>query len=248
MLSSAAATGRNLPAGAPTSERFDSSMPSNRPGLVAEKREVTGKAVARLRREGRLPGVVYGHGVPSESVSVDAHEFELLRRHTTANSLVDLSVGNGRARPVLVNAVQVDRVTRRPLHVDLFVVRMTEELTVDVPVVPTGVAPAVDTLGGTLIHQLERIRVRALPDNLPQSLPYSIDGLTEFDAAVHVRDLGVPDGVTVLTDADELIAKVERPRVEVEEAPEAAEEAEAAEAAEAGEGEPEAAAGSSAEG
>lgn len=214
-------------------------MPSNRPSLVAEKREVTGKAVARLRRDGRLPGVVYGHGVPSESVSIDAHEFELLRRHTTANSLVDLSVGGGRARPVLVNGVQVDRVTRRPLHVDLFVVRMTEELTVEVPVVPTGVSPAVDTLGGTLIHQLERIRVRALPDNLPQSLSYAIDGLMEFDAAVHVREIAVPDGVTVLTDGDELVAKVERPRVEVEEAPAAEAETEEAEAAEAGEGAPE---------
>lgn len=223
-------------------------MPSNRPSLVAERREVTGKAVARLRRDGRLPGVVYGHGVPSESVSVDAHEFELLRRHTTGNSLVDLSVGGGRTRPVLVNGVQVDRVTRRPLHVDLFVVRMTEELTVEVPVVPTGVAPAVDTLGGVLIHALEHIRVRALPDKLPQSISYPIDGLAEFDAAVHVSDLSIPDGVTILTDPDELVAKVERPRVEVEEAPAAevaegeeavAEEAEAVEAATGGEAQPE---------
>jgi large subunit ribosomal protein L25 len=204
-------------------------MPTNRPTLAAARRDVTGKAVARLRRAGILPGVVYGHGVASESVSVDAKEFEVLRRHTTGNTLVDLSVDGARARPVLVHDVQVDRVTRRPLHVDLFVVRMTEELTVEVPVVPTGVAPAVDTLGGTLIHALEHIRVRALPANLPQSIPYPIDGLAEFDAAVHVRDLTIPDDVTVLNDPDDLVAKVERPRIEVEEAPaaEAAEEAEA---------------------
>jgi large subunit ribosomal protein L25 len=224
-------------------------MPSNRPSLAAERREVTGKAVARLRAAGRLPAVVYGHGVASESVSVDAHEFEVLRRHTTGNTLVDLSVDGSRARPVLVNGVQVHRVTRRPLHVDLFVVRMTEELTVDVPVVPTGVAPAVDNLGGTLIHALERIRVRALPGNLPESLSYDVNGLEEFDAAVHVRDIVVPDGVTLVTDADELVAKVERPRVEVVEEPvaeEGAPEAEGAEAtAEAGErGSAEAAEGS----
>jgi large subunit ribosomal protein L25 len=208
-------------------------MPSNRPSLAAERREVTGKAVARLRRDGRLPAVVYGHGVASESVSVDAHEFELLRRHTTGNTLVDLSVAGSGARPVLVNGVQVDRVTRRPLHVDLFVVRMTEELTVEVPVVPTGAAPAVDNLGGTLIHALERIRVRALPGNLPESLSYDVSGLEEFDAAVHVRDIAVPDGVTVVTDADELVAKVERPRVEaVEEAAAEEGETEGAEGAE----------------
>jgi large subunit ribosomal protein L25 len=210
-------------------------MPSNRPSLAARQRTVTGKAVARLRRDGLLPAVVYGHGVASESVSVDAHEFELLRRHTTSNTLVDLSVEGRRARPVLVNAVQVDRVTRRPLHVDLFVVRMTEELTVDVPVVPTGTSPAVDALGGTLIHALERVRVRALPGNIPEAIAYPIDGLTELDAAVHVRDLTLPDGITVLNDPEELVAKVERPRVEAEvAAPEAAEEAEGAEAPEAG--------------
>jgi large subunit ribosomal protein L25 len=198
-------------------------MPSNRPALAARPRTVTGKAVARLRRAGRLPAVIYGHGVPSENVEIDAHEFELLRRHVGANALVDLSVDGAKARPVLVHGVQTDRVTRRPLHVDLFVVRMTEELTVEVPLVPTGIAPAVDTLGGTLIHTIEHVRVRALPSNLPESLHYAVDGLVDFDAVVHVRDLVVPSEVTVLTDPDEVVAKVERPRVEAVEAPEGAE-------------------------
>jgi len=214
-------------------------MPANRPTLTAAGRDVTGKKVARLRRDGRLPAVVYGHGVSSENVSIDAHEFELLRRHTTSNSLIDLKVDGGRPRPVLVHGVQTDKVTRHPLHVDLFVVRMTEELTVEVPVVPTGLAPAVDSLGGTLIHATEHIRVRALPGNLPQSISYAVDGLTEFDDAIHVRDLTLPDGVTLVTDPDDLVAKVERPRVEVEEAPaeEAAEGEAEGEAARAGEGE-----------
>jgi large subunit ribosomal protein L25 len=205
-------------------------MPTNRPTLLANRRTVTGKAVARLRRDGRLPGVVYGHGVDSENVALDTHEFELLRRRIGTNALVDLSVDGAKARPVLVHGVQVDVVSRRPLHVDLFVVRMTEELTVDVPLVATGVAPAVDALGGTLIHVSERLRVRALPGNIPDSLPYAIDGLTDFDAAVHVRDLAVPDGATILADPDDVVAKVERPRVEAAEVPEAAE-AEAAEGA-----------------
>ncbi|HEY3522693.1 MAG TPA: 50S ribosomal protein L25 [Candidatus Limnocylindrales bacterium] len=207
-------------------------MPSNRPSLAAQRRDVTGKAVARLRHAGRLPAVVYGRGVPSENISVDTHEFELLRRHSGANALVDLAVDGGRARPVLVHGVQVDRVSRKPLHVDLFVVRMTEELTVDVALHATGVAPAADKLGGTLIHGLEHVRVRALPGNIPEALEYAVDGLADFDAAVHVRDLVVPDGATVLNEPDELVAKVERPRVEAVEEPaaeaEAAEEGEAA--------------------
>ena len=211
-------------------------MPTARPTLAAEARDTTGKAVSRMRREGRLPGVVYGHGVDSANVSLDAHEFELLRRHTTGNTLIDLKVDGGRARPVLVHGVQVHPVNRRPLHVDLFLVRMTEEMTVDVPLVPTGASQAVDELGGTLLHLTESVKVRALPDHLPESIEYSIDSLVDFDATVHVRDLTIPGDVTLLNDGDEAVAKVQQPRLEVEEEPVAAE-GEPEEGAEAAEGE-----------
>ncbi|MEP6639372.1 MAG: 50S ribosomal protein L25 [Chloroflexota bacterium] len=198
-------------------------MPTARPTLTAEHREVTGKAVKHLRAAGRLPGVVYGHGEGSTSVSVDSHDFELLRRRTGPNALVDLSVDGKQAKPVLIHGVQIHPVNRRPLHVDLFLVRMTEELIVDVPLTPTGEAVAVTDLGGTLLHPTETVRVRALPDHLPQSIEYTIDSLVDFDAAIHVRDLAIPDDVTLLTDPDEIIAKVQAPRVEVEEVPVVAE-------------------------
>ena len=208
-------------------------MATARPSLAAEHREVTGKAVNRLRKEGRLPGVVYGHGVDSSNVSIDSHEFELLRKHSGPNTLVDLSVDGKRAKPVLINQVQLHPVNRRPLHVDLFLVRMTEELTVDVPLVATGESVAVTQLGGTLLHQTESVRIKALPDHLPQSIEYSIESLVDFDGALHVRDLAIPSDVTLLTDPDEVIAKVQAPRIEVEEEPVA--EAEGAEAEGAGE-------------
>jgi len=201
-------------------------MATARPTLAAEHREVIGKAVHRLRKQGRLPAVVYGHGVGSANVTIDAHDFDLLRKHTGPNSLVDLSVDGKKARPVLINQVQVHPVHRRPLHADLFLVRMTEELTVDVPLVASGESNAVEQLGGTLLHPTESVRVRALPDHLPQSIEYSIDSLVDFDAAIHVRDLVVPEDVTLLTDPEEVIAKVQAPRVEVEEEPVAAEGAE----------------------
>ena len=224
-------------------------MPTARATLAAEHREITGKKVARLRRAGRLPAVVYGHGVDSASVSVDLHEFEQLRRHSGPNALVDLSIDGAKPSPVLVSAVQVHPVNRKTLHVDLFLVRMTEELTVDVPLVATGESPAVTLQGGTLLHPIESVRVRALPDHLPQSIEYSVESLTDFDTTIHVRDLTIPSDVTLLTDGDEIIAKVQAPRVEeVVEVPveagegapegeEGAEPAEGAEASEGGEGE-----------
>jgi large subunit ribosomal protein L25 len=218
-----------------------STAPASRPGLAAEPREVTGKKVAGLRRDGRLPAVVYGHGVDSENVSLSAHDFDVLRRHVGPNALIDLSVDGKKARPVLIHGVQVHPVQRRPLHVDLFVVRMTEELTVEVPLVATGTSAAVEDENGTLLHPIETVRVKALPDHLPQSIEYSIDRLVDFDAVVKVSDLTIPGDVTLLTDPEEIVAKVLPPRLQAEveaeiEAEKAAEaEAAAAEAEEAGE-------------
>ncbi|MEO5884361.1 MAG: 50S ribosomal protein L25 [Candidatus Limnocylindrales bacterium] len=204
-------------------------MSTARPTLAADHREITGKAVARLRRTGLLPAVVYGHGVDSSNVTVDAHQFEQLRKHSGPNALIDLSVDGKKAQPVLINSVQVHPVNRRPLHIDLFLVRMTEELTVDVPLVASGESFAVTQLGGTLLHPIETVKVRALPDHLPQAIEYSVEGLVDFEGAVHVRDLEVPSDVTLLTDGDDVIAKVQAPRVEVEETPVVAEGEEEAE-------------------
>lgn len=218
---------------------------ATRPSLKAQPRTITGKHVARLRKTGQLPAVVYGRGEPSTNVTLDLHEFEQLRRYAGPNTLVDLSIDGEKARPILVQEVQLNHVTGRMLHADLYLVRMTDELTVDVPLVPVGKSAAVDDLGGTLLHVTENIRVKALPDHLPQAITYDLTPLNTFDDAIHVRDLAIPEDVTLLTDVDEIVAKVAPPRVEEEpvvaeavEGEEAAEGEEGAEGAAEGEGAP----------
>jgi large subunit ribosomal protein L25 len=223
-----------------------STASTDRLSLAAEPRALVGKKVATLRRHGRLPAVVFGHGISSENVSLDAHEFEQLRRKAGQNALIDLSVDGKKARPVLVHGVQVHPVRRNPLHVDLFLVRMTEEMTVDVPLVAIGTSNAVENLNGTLMHQLDSVKVRALPDHLPQSIEYSIESLVDFDTVVKVSDLTIPGDVTLLTDADEVVAKVLASRLQAEAAELAAETAEAV--AEAAEGEAAEGEGAAAEG
>jgi large subunit ribosomal protein L25 len=225
---------------------FRMSAAPARPKLAASTRDVTGKKVSYLRAGGRLPAVVFGRGLDSDNVSVDTHEFEQLRRHAGDNALIDLSVDGGKAAPVLVKGVQTHRVTRRPLHVDLYVVRMTEELTVDVPLVSEGESEAIENAGGTLFRAVEHVRVRALPDHLPQSIHYDISVLRTFDDAIHVRDLDIPEDAALLSDPDEVVAKVFPPRVE--EAVVAAEGAEAEAEGEAAAGEAGAEAGAGAEG
>ena len=184
---------------------------ADRPRLAAERRTITGKAVAGLRKEGRLPGVVFGHGTESEPVTIDAHAFDQLRRRTGSSTLIDLVVDDGKARPVLLNGIQVHPLTRRPIHVDLFVVRMTEELTVEVQLVADGVAPAA-AAGGSLVHPVSMVKARALPADLPETIHYDLGSLATFDDTITVADLVVPKGVTIQADPADVIARVLAPR------------------------------------
>ena len=213
---------------------------STRPRLAAEPRTVTGKKVAGLRRQGKVPGVVYGHGHESQAIQLDAHEFELLRRHAGRNALLDLAVGKGKATPVMLQRIQEHPVTRRPVHVDLFVIKLTEEMSVDVPVAFTGEAPAVKRDGGTLLHLRDSVTVRALPTDLPSVLEIDAERLVDFDTVISVGDLLLPAGVTLVTDAAEPLARVQAPRVAEEPVVtgEAAEGAEITEAPAEGDGAP----------
>ncbi len=209
---------------------------STRPVVSAEPREILGKKVSTLRRQGILPAVVHGHGKGSQPIQLDAREFDELMRTTTRNSLVDLKIGSHRAMPVLLQGIHEHPVRRYPMHVDFFVVKMSEELTVDVPIDFVGESVAADKLGGTLLHLREHVSVRALPGELPHAIELDISALDSFDAMLHVSDLTVPAGVTILTDAEEPLARVQPPRAAEEFAAvaeaEAAPEGEAAPAAE----------------
>jgi len=189
-------------------------MTTIRPKLAASERLIFGKHVASLRREGSLPAVIYGHDVASQAITIDAHEFEQLHRKTGPNALIDVSIDGHKAAPALIHAIQRDPVHQHVLHVDLLAVRMTEELTVDVPIVFTGISPAVELNGGTLLHMIDTVKVRALPDHLPQSLPLAIDSLVDYEITLHVRDLVLPSDVTLLTDPEEGIVRVQAPRQE----------------------------------
>lgn len=201
----------------------------SRPQLSAAARQVHGKAVKNLRRQGIVPAVVFGHGVASNSIQLDGHEFELLRRRTGRNTLLDLSLDGEKAVPVLVHGVQEHPISRRPVHVDLLVVKMTEELMVEVPVVVTGESSAVERMGGVLLQLRNSVQVRALPDHLPQSVEIDISPLEDFDQVLHVSDIIIPGDVTLVTDGGEPLARVQAPRVE-EAAPEVEEPAEGEEA------------------
>ncbi|MEO6351249.1 MAG: 50S ribosomal protein L25 [Candidatus Limnocylindrales bacterium] len=209
-----------------------------RPKLSVQPRAIRGKEVARLRRAGMLPGVIYGLGEESQPIEVDAHEFELLHRQTGRHAVVDLHLDGAKPKPVLLHAIQEHPITRRPIHVDFLAVNMEEERTVDVPIVATGQSEAIDRMGGVLLHLRDTVLVRSKPDDLPSSLELDISSLVDFETTLHASDLHMPEGVTLVTDSGEALVRVQAPRLEeVEEPTEPTAEGEAGEAGEGGDAE-----------
>ncbi|HEX7196975.1 MAG TPA: 50S ribosomal protein L25 [Candidatus Limnocylindria bacterium] len=209
--------------------------------LTLDAREAQGKANKRLRREGFVPGVVYGKGEESTNVQVEAKTFETLYRAAGKTSVVKFRLpGASRATSGFIKSVQRHPLSGRALHVDYFLVNLNVEMEVDVPLVFSGEAPAVEETGGTLLHNVSNIRVKALPADIPHEIPVDVSVLRSLDVAIHVRDLSLNrDLVTVVTDGETLVATVVPPRVEEEPEPVVAEgeelEGEGAEVPEGGE-------------
>lgn len=204
--------------------------------VVAEPREVLGKASRQLRRQGLIPGVVYGHDIPSQSVQVSKKEFDHTYMRAGSNILVDLVVGEGgKPRKVFIHDVQRNPINHNVTHIDFMVVNLLEEMTVHVPIVLVGESPIVRNNEGLLQHQLEYITVKALPMDIPSRVEVDISGLTEMDQTIHVSDLELPEKVELLSNPDEQVAKITQMPVVVEEVKEVAEEETSAEDTSAGE-------------
>jgi large subunit ribosomal protein L25 len=206
--------------------------------LTLDAREAQGKANKRLRRAGIVPGVVYGKGDGSTNVQVDAKTFEALYRAAGRTSVVKFRLpGASRATSGFIKSVQRNPLSGQATHVDYYLVNLNVEMDVEVPIVFTGEAPAVEATGGTLLHNLSSVHVKALPNDIPHEITVDVSVLRSLDVAIHVRDLNLNrDLVNVLTDGDTLVATVVPPRVEVEEEPVVAE-GEELEGGEAAEGE-----------
>lgn len=185
--------------------------------LVAAKRTAAGKAVQALRAAGKVPAVIYGRGIDSESIEVDSREIAKIYAQAGGNKIVALKVGSGKARNVLIHDVQEGSLRGELQHVDFYAVRMDELLTAEIPLHFVGESDAVYKEEGTLLKQLEAVEVECLPADLPESIEVDISVLSNFETTITLGDLTLPKGVTLVDeDMDQLIAKVEPPRTEAE--------------------------------
>ena len=181
--------------------------------LKGQRREGVGKGFTRkARAAGQIPGVVYGHGEKPVAVAVDAKELELaLRGFKGANPIVNLSLG-GKPVTALVRDVQMDPVTRGIIHLDFQHISLTEEIEVEVAVHCVGTPIGVKDGGGILEYHARALKIRCLPTSIPPSIDVDVTHLN-IGQNLHVRDI-VPQGYTIVTDADVTVAAVIAPIAE----------------------------------
>ena len=168
-------------------------------------------AVKKLRASGRVPATIYGGQTKPQNLEVVYDDItELLHHSVSENVLVDLSVENDpRAkRLALVQEIQHHPLSAKVLHVDFHEVAENEKVTIFVPVETIGEAAGVKTGGGSLTHVLLKLKVRALPANLPDALHFDLSQLTTLDASLTVADLVMPEGVTAQSDPTEVVVRV----------------------------------------
>lgn len=165
-----------------------------------------------IRESGKVPSVVYGHGMKTENVVVDKQNFRRVYRKAGKATLIDLEV-SGKKVPVLIHIVDTHPISGDPVHIDFHAVRMNEEVHAVVPVKFSGISDAVKLLGGVLTIQHEQIHIKCLPKYLISSVETSLEKLKTFHDTITVADIPFPKEITVLDAPETAIASVNAPRV-----------------------------------
>ncbi len=180
--------------------------------LQVEKR--TPGALTKLRASGLVPGVVYGPHHEASSIAFPALAFDKVFRQAGESAVINL-VGLDAELPVLVHEVDLDPLTNKPAHVDFYAITKGEKVEVNIPIEFVGESPAVKS-GANLVKVLHEIEVEADPMNLPQHLTVDISVLATMNDQIHVRDVKLPAGVTLVTPEEEVVVLVQAVEVETE--------------------------------
>jgi large subunit ribosomal protein L25 len=173
--------------------------------LKAAKRNVVGNKVGALRRQGKLPAVLYGHRIETTPILLDAFEGAQTLSHLTSSSLVTIDL-DGKQYLAQVREKQRDIIKNRLVHVDFQIVSLTEKMRTKVGIELTGTAPAVKNFNAVIHNVLTALEVECMAQDLPKRIAVDISSLAELGDSVHVRDLVLSEKVKILTDPEEVVA------------------------------------------
>ena len=183
--------------------------------IKAEPRQVTGKKVGALRRQGLLPGVIYGHNFEPKPIVMDLHTTSRLLHGLSASSLVTISI-DGEETAALVREKQRNYILGTLLHVDFQAVSLTEKIRAKVGIELNGIAPAVKDYNGVVVTGLDELEVEALPQNLPERFIVDISNLKAIGDSIYVRDVPAPENVTILDHPEEMLVVITTTKEEEE--------------------------------
>ena len=173
--------------------------------LKATKRDVVGKQVKAMRRDGQLPAVIYGRHLEPIAISLEAHAAGLALGKLTSSSLVTIDL-EGKEYPALVRERQRNFIKGNLTHVDFLAVDLTEKIRATVRLEFVGVSGAVKDYNGVLVKNIEKLEVECLPTDLPERIAVDISALAQIGNSIRVRDLAISDAIRILNDEDETIA------------------------------------------
>ncbi|MGI5840873.1 MAG: 50S ribosomal protein L25 [Patescibacteria group bacterium] len=189
-------------------------MAKTNPQLKAQNREILGRKVKQLRAEGWTPASIYGKGIEPVSIKINSMELDNLFEEAGESSLIDLIVDKD-SYPILFKNPQYHPVDGSLIHIDCYKVNLREKIVATVPIELAGESPAVKE-GMILVEITNEVEVEALPANLPEKIEVDISSLVGVDDAITVADLKVDDKVEVQNAADQVIVKIEEPKMEEE--------------------------------
>jgi large subunit ribosomal protein L25 len=175
--------------------------------LKASRRNVLGKQVKAIRREGRLPAVIYGHHIDPISIELDLRDASKSLTGLAPSALVTVDV-EGNSHKALVREKQRNKITGILLHVDFLAVSMKEKLRSQVYMEIVGISPAIKDFSGVLVTGSDEVEVECLPQDLPERIVVDVSGLLKIGDGIYVRDLAVPEGVKILEDPDTMVALI----------------------------------------
>jgi large subunit ribosomal protein L25 len=186
--------------------------------LTAAKRDVLGKNNRFLRRQGITPAHLFGHSLKSLSLQCDTHELQRIITHAGETRLITLNVqGEKDPKSVFVREIQRDALGKHLLHVDFYQIKKGERMTMDVPIVLVGEAPAMKGKGRMLSRGITELSIECVPEKVPPEIEVDISGLVDLEQAIHVKDIVLDPDIEVQVDPDQLVVKVTEIVVKAEE-------------------------------
>lgn len=186
------------------------------PVLKALTRKILGKKVRKLRKVDKIPAVVYGHGLASRAIEVEGLSFEKIFEEVGESSLLDLVIDDKAPVKVLVHDLQFNPLSNKISHIDFYQIKEKEKVTVEVELKFIGESLAVKEKGGTLVHNLTKIKIECLPNDLVHEIEVNVFSLNDFNDLIRIKDIKIPPGIKVLQDLEEVVVSVSAPKAEGE--------------------------------